>query len=277
MATIAEQKLMDLINHDNPNKDFSFANVYFDNIGVNTTAEPRDSMVQVVAVPGVEFRASKWVYYNRIDLGVVFSKSEVTVSNKSLPTGIVVLKDLVDPINRIYGTDFEASDFQPAVIDMSTLPVKVIMRPTVDNPAYQGSFEAWVYKDVPELSDVLISLDLLGFNYPETDNTKAQGLLYSYGVNGTSQASYLRNFTEGNSGEDDILALILNNWTRHNWLTTETASDFTLGGSLVAYNGKVVDCQLPISGKTDFSDVLVLNLSNKCLKVSGRITIWYNR
>lgn len=277
MATRAAQKLLDLINHDNPGKNFSFDNIYFDNIGDNTTSIEKDSAVQVMAVPGVRWQRSQWTYYNRIDLAVVFSKVEVSISTKLLPSGIVVARDLVDPINAKFGTDFEESDFQNAIIDTSTLPVKVVMRPVKDSPAYRNSFDAWVYLDVPELSDVVIHLDLLGFNYPEADLTKAQGLLYSYGVNGTSQASYIRNLTEGNSGEDDTLAMILKHWTRHDWRIDEAANDFTLGGSVVAYNGKFTDCPLSISSNNAFTDVLVLNLSNKCLKLSGRLTIWYNR
>ena len=207
----------------------------------------------------------------------MFSKVEVHISDKSLPTGIVVLRDLVDDINSRYGTDFEPEDFQNAVIDTSQLPVKVTLRPTNDNPAYRGSFDAWIYKDVPELSEVLINLDLIGFNYPEADLTKGQGLLYSYGISANSWTSYLRNFVAGNSGEDEVIATILKHWRRDPWVVDNVDRDFTLGGSIVAYNGLVEDCPLPIARNSGFTNVLVLNLSARCLKLSGRITIWYSR
>ena len=277
MASRAAQKLLDLINYQNPGKGFTFDNVSFANVGVNTTSEPKDSSVRVVAVPNIAFRTSQWVYYNRIDLGVVFSKVEVQISDKALPTGIVVLRDLVDDINARYGTDFEPEDFQNAAIDTSHLPVSVTLRPTSDNPAYRGEFQAWIYKDVPELSEVLIDLDLVGFNYPEADLTKAQGLLYSYGISGSSQIGYLRNFVAGNSAEDEVLAGILRHWRRDPWVIDNVDSDFTLGGSVIAYNGLIADCPLPIARNTSFTNVLVLNLSTHCLKLSGRITIWYSR
>jgi len=276
MAGRAAQKLLDLINFDHPGKNFTFDNISFSNIGTNTSSVEKDSAVRVDAVPNVEFRNSFWLYYNRIDLGLLFSKVEVQISDKNLPTGIVVIRDLVDEINSRYGTDFETEDFQNAIIDNSSLPVEIVMRPVQDSPAYRGEFSLWLYKDVPELSEVFISADLIGFNYPDSDSSKAQGLLYSYGLDGSYKTSYLRNFAAGNSSEDDTLVSILRHRTGHDWKVDSVASDFTLGGSVIAYNGKVADCPLPIAKNLSFTNVVVSNLSSFCLKVSGRITIWYN-
>ena len=79
-------------------------------------------MVTLSGIVNSKRKGSVTVYYNRIDLPVLFKNIAVSLRFEALAGTTYHTTDLIPKLNAKYGTDFVADDFVDSVIDLSTLP-----------------------------------------------------------------------------------------------------------------------------------------------------------
>lgn len=283
--TIAHNKLLALVNAANvPTLPQALTDTQV-TIGVpavNTNpAHQRDTKIELVAIPGVKYRGKVTVFYNRIDLALLFK-------NVGANVGIDVQDgqtsdDLIPLINAKYGTDFEVGDLEQVALVTGTGPRTVTLTAVAGNVAYSGAFDVVYDLEAIDLDSVVIVLDLAGFNYPSADTTKGQASIYSYNLDGSTVVD---DFWAGVvvGAVDDTFVAPFNTSFRvdEDWVFDDQApADFNLSGATVVYNGvndaNSVKAAAPgLLLNPTYADVCVMKLSDtECTNFAGFITVYH--
>lgn len=279
--TIAVNKLLALINRDN------HTNIVEDQITlglplVNPDAGiARDTKITLSSVPGKGFRGSVTVWYNRIDLSILFKNVSANVGLE-LTEGMT--SDVLIPlINEKYGTDFEVADFEaatPLVVEGGT----VTFTAKSDNVAYKGSFDVAYGLEEIALDSVVLITTLTGFNYPNADITKGQAAIYSFNLDGSSQPdNFWAGVTLGAVTADFVTPFNQAYRVDEDWVFDAAAgvdeapaADYNLAGAEVIYNGDVAAAPAGHLVNTVYNKVVLMTLSaTKCANFGGTLAVYY--
>lgn len=283
--TIAVNKLLALVNRDN------HTNIVDDQITlglplVNPDAGiARDTKITLSAVPGKGFRGSVTVWYNRIDLSILFKNVS---ANVGLEITEGMTSDVLIPlINEKYGTDFEVADFEaatPLVVEGGT----VTFTAKADNVAYKGAFDVKYGLEEIALDSVVLVTTLTGFNYPNADITKGQAAIYSFNLDGSSQpdnfwagvalgavtADFVTPFNQAYRVDEDWIFDMSADTNPEG--TPIPAMDYNLAGAEVIYNGDVSAAPAGQLVNTVYNKVVLMTLSaTKCANFGGTLAVYY--
>ena len=283
--SVAANKLLALINRDNK------TNLVEDQVVLNAplvnpdSGIARNTKLKVVAVPGKGFRGDVTVWYNRIDLGLLFKNVNANVGLEV--TEGMTAEALIPLINEKYGTDFEVEDFDalPALVvggGTATLTAKA------DNVAYIQSFDVKYGLEEVALDSVVLVTTLTGFNYPNADTSKGQAAIYSYNLDGSSEPNnYWAGLALG--AVDASIVVPFNQAYRvdEDWIfdmsadtnpegTVIPAMDYNLAGAEVIYNGEVAGAPEGNLVNPVYNKVVLIQLSaSKCANFGGVLGVYY--
>jgi len=270
----SQEMVIALINRDN-NLMLSRSDVIVSNPRANPdptliegTPAIRDTMADLLAVFGGDFKENTVITYRRLDAANIFGSVATVIRPKSQKN----ITDLLEDINSLYGLALSSEDIEDGLVDLSKLPVTVDIVFKHDNPAWQGSFQVIVERLPINLDDAVLNRVLPVLRYPTGQSTLIQGDLYVYSKDFTDDASILVN-VDFNTPLDGVLQL-LNKYAKPDvWVMRSQAADFNLYNAEAIYNGPVVDTY---STRRGFTRLLVVQLDKLCSNMAGRLLFHYN-
>lgn len=283
--TVAVNKLLALINRDNKTNIVA-EQVTLGAPQVNSDAGiARDTKLTLTAVAGKGFKGGVTVWYNRIDLAILFKNVNANVGLEI--TEGMTSEALIPLINEKYGTDFEVEDFEaatPLVVGGGTATFTA----KVDNVAYKGAFEVKYGLEEIALDSVVLVTTLTGFNYPNADITKGQAAIYSFNLDGSSQpddfwagvalgavtADFVTPFNQAYRVDEDWIFDMSADTNPEG--TPIPAMDYNLAGAEVIYNGDVSAAPAGQLVNTVYNKVVLMTLSpTKCANFGGTLAVYY--
>ncbi|ANZ50330.1 putative virion structural protein [Erwinia phage vB_EamM_Phobos] len=295
--------VLDFINEKNPTAELELSKVSFDDPRAKTpedaTADGTNTDLTVKARKNSGYIGTQDVDYNRLD-GVSLFRNVTAYLDVKLPK---TTTDLLTQLNAQYGLKLTADDIVPADIPADTNPP--VTDPDAPDPvpvdhtitfaetclAYIGTIPVKIgpKPQVGErLSLVIPNTKLDGLVYPDgADAVKGQAYIYSYGIDATAVATFLKAQAEGVMSNDTAFAVEMNKIVPELWVGSEDAADYNLKGANVIYNGatiKQVDDGAggtkdePVEGaNTEFNNVMLLELSDTlCSNFTGTMFLHYN-
>lgn len=274
--SVAANKLLALVNRDNG------TNIVEDQVIlaaplVNPDAGIiRNTKLELTSVPGKGFRGHVTVWYNRIDLGILFKSIDANVG-LAVTEGMTT-DDLIPLINAKYGTDFETVDFVQQPLVVSDTVQSVTLAAVATNVAYIGEFTVKYSSEEIALDSVVLVTTLSGFNYPNADTSKGQGAIYSFNLDGSSQPD---NFwaSVALGAVDATFVVPFNQAYRvdEDWVFDDSqAADYNLAGAVVIYNGTTAEAPAGHLVNPAYTKVVIMQLSaDKCANFGGDITVYY--
>ena len=146
----------------------SFAKISFAPPAINPgNLHDRNTSLLLTDISGEYNGSTRTVFYNRLDLQVLFTNSGISEIVLAKPTDFTSVIQLLDEINLVYGlalSDEDIEDEAPAVGDAQVLRVKST------SYAYLNQLAVTIDSTLPpvELEDVIPNNILDGLNYPET-------------------------------------------------------------------------------------------------------------
>ena len=274
--SVAANKLLALVNRDNASNIVEEQVVFAAPLVNPDAGIVRNTKLTLTAVPGKGFRNSVTVWYNRIDLGVLFKNIDANVG-LAVTEGMTT-DALIPLINAKYGTDFEVADFvqQPLVVSDATQTV--VLAADATNVAYIGEFTIKYGSEEVALDSVVLITTLSGFNYPSADLSKGQGAIYSYNLDGSSQPD---NFwaSVALGAVDATFVVPFNQAYRvdEDWVFDDSkAADYNLAGAVVVYNGTTAEAPAGHLVNPVYTKVVIMQLSaERCANFGGDITVYY--
>lgn len=283
--SVAKNKLLALINRDNAT-NLVEDQVVFGTATVNPdVAIIRNTKLRLDAVPGKGFRGHVDIWYNRIDLGILFKNVAANVG-LTLTEGMTS-EVLIPLINEKYGTDFEVEDFEAATpldVDGGTATFTA----KADNVAYIASFDVAYGLEEVALDSVVLITTLTGFNYPNSDTTKGQAAIYSYNLDGSTQPdNYWAGLALGPVTETIVTPFNQAYRVDEDWIfdmsadtnpegTPIPAMDYNLAGAEVIYNGATEAAPAGQLVNPVYTNVVLMQLSaSKCANFGGVLSVYY--
>jgi len=296
--------VLDFINEKNPDADLELSKVTLGTPAVNDgdDAADRNTKMTVTARKNSGFIGNQGVTYTRLEGEALFRNvtAYIDVNEPKSTT------DLLATLNTQYGLKITEDDITP-----STIPDGVNVKPSDPEAADPAPVDHdIVFKDdcyaflgkigvkigakpqVGErLSLVITKTQLDGLQYPdEKSETKGQAYIYSYGVDATAIAAFLKVQADGTLADDSAFASELNKIVPELWVDDEAAKDYNVHGATVTYNGKTVNQvpdpdsttggtkDEPVEGaNTDYNSILKLELSDTlCSNFQGELFLHYN-
>lgn len=284
--SVAKNKLLALVNRDNQSKLVE-EQVTFGIPAINPDVSIlRNTKLRLTAVAGKGFRGYVDVWYNRIDLGILFKNVS---ANVGLDITEGMTSDVLIPlINEKYGTQFEVEDFDtPTELDIAG--GVATMTAKVDNVAYISSFDVKYGLEEVDLDSVILITTLTGFNYPNSDTTKGQAGIYSYNLDGSSHPTdYWGTLAVGEVTEaivapfnqayhvDETWVFDAEAGTTPEGLEPIPAVDFNLAGAEVIYNGEVTAAPAEYLINPVYTKVVLIKLSEeKCANFGGVLSVYH--
>lgn len=270
----SQEMVIALINRDN-NLMLSRSDVIVSNARTNPNPTQiegapayRDTMADLLAVFGGDFKENTVITYRRLDADVIFGSVTTVIRPKSQKN----VSDLLADINELYGLALSSEDIVDGLVDLSKLPVTVDIVFKADNPAWQGTFQVIVERLPINLEDAVLNRVLPVLRYPTGQSTLIQGDLYVYSKDFTEDANVLVN-VDFNTPLDGVLQ-VLNKYAKPDvWVMRAQAAEFNLYNAGVIYNGPVVDTY---STRRGFTRLLVVQLDKLCSNMAGRLLFHYN-
>lgn len=151
--------ILDLINLNNQD-DETFSTVSFDTPVPLVTGSVRNTSLGVNSVPGGRSVGSVTVFYNRLDLGVLFSQNKLNVVIANPNTTM----DLLPIINHTFGLGLDATDIANVPINGAS---SITLTALPGSYAYTGSVLAYIIPPPPPVinlaSDITLT-NLSGFS-----------------------------------------------------------------------------------------------------------------
>ena len=290
----AINKLLAMVNRDNAvslPSSLTESQVAISVAAANTNAKvSRDTQVTLTAKPGAPYRNKVTVYYNRIDLAVLFKSFKVNV-------GIDVQEDqttddLLPLINAKYGTDFEVGDIVQAPLTVGEGERVVKLVAAEGNLVFVGEVNVSYDLEAIDLDSVVLTTTLTGFNYPNSDTSKGQGAIYSFNLDGSAvPGDFWGNAALGAVTADFVSPFNVAFRVDEDWVFDDAAAaDFNLGGATVVYNGvndraTVAATLAQVNDPISFQEVLlnpaykkvcIMQLSAElCQNLGGYVTVYH--
>ena len=271
-------QLLALVNRDNQT-NLTDTQVTVNAAAVNADSSiARDTVVKIDAIPGKGYRGSVTVYYNRIDLGVLFLNVDANV-------GITVTEGdtsdkLIPLLNEKYGTHFEAGDLVEVPLEVSTDVKEVTLAAVGGNVMYKGQFVVKYGLDETALDSVVLITTLNGFNYPSADLTKGQASIYSYNLDGSSEPN---NFWATVNAGPVTAAFVtpFNTAFRvdEDWVFDASTKDFNLYGATVVFAGDndpaAALANFGVATNPTYNKVVIMQLGDECANFAGYLTVYF--
>lgn len=289
----AINKLLAMVNRDNATSlpsSLTESQVAISVAAANTNAKvSRDTQVTLTAKPGTSYRNKVTVYYNRIDLAVLFKSFKVNV-------GIDVQEDqttddLLPLINAKYGTDFEVGDIVQAPLTVGEGERVVKLVAAEGNLVFVGEVNVSYDLEAIDLDSVVLTTTLTGFNYPNSDLTKGQGAVYSFNLDGSAiPGDFWSTAVKGEVTADFVDPFNRSFRVDEDWVFSDEAAEFNLGGATVVYNGvndkatvaaEIAAVNDPVAMQAlllnpAYKKVCVMQLSaDKCTNMGGYVTVYH--
>ncbi|QVW28661.1 putative virion structural protein [Erwinia phage pEa_SNUABM_8] len=291
--------VLDLINEKNPDADLELGKI---KLGVPSPiadegADRNTSMV-LTARKNSGYIGDQTVTYDRLD-GVSLFRNVTAYLDVKSPKKT---EDLLATLNAQYGLKVTEDDIVSAPIADGTNPP--LTDPDAPDPVpvdHTITFDAGCYAylgTIPvkigpkpqvgeRLSLVVTQTKLDGLVYPDgPSDAKGQGYIYSYGVDCTAIADFLKVQAEGVIAEDSAFPVELNKVVPELWVDSDTAADYNLHGANVLYVGPTADDgtatgeepKKPVEGaNTAYNQVLKLQLSDTlCSNFQGIMFLHFN-
>lgn len=283
--SVAKNKLLALVNRDNATS-FVEDQVTIGVPAVNPdVAIIRDTKLRIDAVVGKGFRGHVEVWYNRIDLSVLFKNVSANVGLEI--TEGMTADALLPLINEKYGTDFEVEDFEAA----EALAVEggtATFTAKADNVAYTSSFDVKYGLEEIALDSVILVTTLTGFNYPNSDTSKGQAAIYSFNLDGSTQPdNYWATLALGPVTETIVTPFNQAYRVDEDWIFDMSADtnpegtpippmDYNLAGAVVIYNGATDAAPAGQLVNPVYTNVVLMELSaSKCANFGGVLSVYY--
>lgn len=273
-------QLLALVNRDN-GTNLTDTQVTVNAAAVNTDKSiARDTVVKIDAIPGKGYRGSVTVYYNRIDLGVLFLNVGANVGI-NVPIGGESSDDrLIGLINAKYGTHFEAGDLVAVPLTASADIQEVTLAAVGGNVMYQGQFVVKYGLAETALDSVVLITTLDGFNYPSADLTKGQASIYSYNLDGSAEP---KNFWATVSAGPVTAAFVkpFNTAFRvdEDWVFDASTKDFNLYGATVVFAGDndpaAALAAYGVATNPTYNKVVIMKLGAECANFAGYLTVYF--
>lgn len=293
--------VLDLINEANVDADLELSKVTLGTPATNDgeDAADRNTKLTVTARKNSGYVGAQDVTYGRLDGQPLFRNVTAYLDVKEPKS----TTDLLATLNTQYGLSITEDD-----IDATVIPDGVNVAPTnpedpdpapVDHEiVFKSECLAFIGK-IPvkigakpqvgeRLSLVITNTQLDGLKYPsDASETKGQAYIYSYGVDCTPIAAFLKVQATGTLADDSAFASELNKVVPEQWVASADAADYNIEGAEVTYNGATVNQvsdgnggtkDEPVEGaNTDYNSILKLKLSDTlCSNFQGELFLHYN-
>ncbi len=240
----------------------------------------RDTVVTITAIPGKGYRGSVTVYYNRIDLGILFKNLDANVGLTVADGGEDSDQNMITLINQKYGTHFEVGDLVPVQLTKSEDIQEVTLVAVGGNLMYEGEFKVKYGIAEIALDSVVLITQLDGFNYPNADLTKGQASIYSYNLDGSAEPN---SFWEsvGLGAVDARFVTPFNTAYRvdEDWVFDAATKDFNLYGGQVVYSGTndaaKIYTDLGVATNPTYKKVCIIKLGAECQNFAGFLTVYF--
>lgn len=291
----SDKLVLDLINEKNPQANLELTKIIFGTPVANTDPDAtHNTVLDVKARKNSGYIGDQMVDYNRLDGRTLFRNVTAYLDVK-LPKSTT---DLLAQLNRQYGLGITEDDIVPAVIadntnpplqnpdDPDPVPVAHTITFADDSLAFIGAIDVKIgpKPQVGErLSLVIPQTELDGLKYPDTPaDGKGQGYIYSYGVDCTPIATFLKAQATGVMSNDTAFSTEFNKVVPELWVADDALKDYNLKGADVIYNGSTTDDgtadHKPVAGaNTDYNSVMLLQLDDtKCSNFTGVMFLHYN-
>lgn len=292
--------VLDFINEKNPNADLELSKILFADPEVNADSSAgTNTKLLVKARKNSGYIGDQTVDYNRLEGTALFRNVTAYLDVKSPKT----TKDLLSLLNSQYGLKITEDDIISADIPADTNPP--LQDPDAPDPvpvdhvitfnekclAYFGTIPVKIgpKPQVGErLSLVIVNTKLDGLVYPDgPSDAKGQAYIYSYGVDATAIATFLKAQATGVMANDTAFAVELNKIVPELWVGSDTAADYNLKGANVTYNGPLVKKvsdgnggtkDEPVEGANgSYNNVMLLELDDTlCSNFQGTMYLHYN-
>ncbi|QVW55052.1 hypothetical protein pEaSNUABM29_00008 [Erwinia phage pEa_SNUABM_29] len=291
--------VLDFINEKNPQAELELSMVTLgDPTPITDEGADRNTGMRLTAKKNSGYIGTQDVTYDRLEGAALFRNVTAYLDVKLPKTST----DLLATLNKQYGLGITVDDITPAVIPDNTNPP--LTNPDDPDPApvdhvitfndgcyaYLGAIPVKIgaKPQVGErLSLVVTETKLDGLVYPDgPDAAKGQAYIYSYGVDCTAIAPFLKVQAEGVIAEDSAFPTELNKVVPELWVDSTDAADYNLHGANVLYVGSTTDDgtatgdepKKPVEGaNTEYNSILKLELSDTlCSNFTGVLFLHYN-
>jgi hypothetical protein len=220
------------------------------------------------------YQGNTTVYYKRLNL----SDLSVLLPLPIQAQGLVTVADFRNLLVTNFGLNFVAGDLNdsdPVSLDVNGAG-NITLTAQANSMGWIGTVTLPVIKGNFDLAQYVTTTTLPGILYPNRDESKPYGEMYSYWRDFTSQQSVLAAITTDTT---DLTALAgaLTAVTGNTWVTDAPAR-YSLQGAVIAYNGPVSGYTSPQggSGNPAYLNLLVVTLSaTGSLGYSGLLYLHY--
>lgn len=244
---------------------------------------------RVLSVKGSGYIGNVDITYNRLDLGLLFSKITVNLDlgedGNGDPIKPTDIKGLLPALNARFGMGLEESDIVDGPVDTTgASPWTATIKAAAGSLAYVGELTLTVGPD-PEvgerLNTVILTTNLNGLLYPNADTSKAQAREYSWGVDANSISAWLDARALNDVIADNSLAVELNKIVPEVWVfDADEAKDYNTASAEVVYTGvnDAVDANGdPRDTNKKFNRIVQFKLDDTlCANMGGVLTLGYN-
>lgn len=160
----SKQLILDLINRDN-GRDLTLNDVDLVNPTPNPSNYPRNTNIQMVALPNSGYSGTWTAHYNRLDLGVFFGATTPAIIADNLES----THEALSFVNETYGLGLSGDDIELEALAGHEHVFKV----KADSFAWTGQFTLEIVPTVGDgLTDLFTVLTVKNFNefdYPQYD------------------------------------------------------------------------------------------------------------
>lgn len=270
--------VFNLINSDN-GTFFNPTDVSLKNVRADTTGgELRNTAIDIVGNASEGIGGMVTVYYRRINIAEAFMRCDLEIKWRGESDTLSIMNS----INALYGTRFDASDIELEAFNPNVLPIDVTVRIKDTSMAWTGSLKVRVVPFTQSLRDGLQQVVDSVFDYPTGQSAKAQGPLYLMPYSFDNYWTYLRGLTSGLQTSEDSASLrtLINAAlpAANQWALSAAAVPRNLGFSegrvKILYTGK----PLPqYTHRLEVGRILVIQLSDvACTDVYGYLVMHFS-
>lgn len=270
--------VIDLINAANGTANLDDTKITITEPSV-LTDDPNDhnTGAKVTAIKGSGYVGEVDITYNRLDIALLFEKIAVNLDLGD--TTPATTKDLLSVLDTKYGLGIVADDITDAAIDTSgNIPWAAEIVIADSCLAYTGTLNLTIGPD-PEVGErldtVILTTNLTGLMYPNSDTTKAQAREYSWSIDANTIADWLDTRAQDDVIADNSLATELNKIVPEVWVyNADDAVDYNTAGAKVIYTGVNDDTK---DTNQSFNRIVQFQLDDtKCANMGGVLTLGYN-
>lgn len=234
---------------------------YIDPNGVTNTEITLTARSNATAYEG-----AATLYYRRLDLADLA---------KFLPTpilahGVATVADAAAALNTYYGLNFIVGDLVQGAVSLTNDVGEVTLTATDTSKGWIGTVTLQFARGNIPIDSAVTNKVLDGVLYPNRDETKSFGEMYSYWRDFTDETVTLEGITTATT-DFTALATMLTRVTKDTWQPS-IASRFSLLGASVTYNGLTSGA---LRSNQTRGYVCIIQLGVGSLGLSGELMLHY--